>query len=211
MEKTTKTALRLVLLVSVIFTAWFAINFKLSANEHARQQQLGNLHATIYPTPREIKPFQARSDEGQAFTQQSLKGHWSLVFFGFTHCPYLCPTTMRTLDAVRDQMKLQSQPLPQIVFISIDPKRDSITSIHRYVRGFNPSFIGVRPSQQTLHELARSFQAIVDASDVDDNINHSATLFIVNPKAQLAGVFHTPHDPKVIASEMRLIQAKLTV
>ncbi len=169
------------------------------------------LTATVFNQPRSISPFQLTDDNGQAFTLENLKGHYSLLFFGFTHCPDLCPTALSTLN--QTYKKLASQPnlpLPQIVFISVDPEQDTPAVIKTYLSSFNSAFLGATGSKQQLDTLTQEmsvlYARVAQAGDAAHyTIDHSGTIIIINPQGEFYGVFTLPHDAQKIAADMENI------
>lgn len=180
----------------------------------AMAQELDN--ATIYQKPRAIAPFSLQFVDGQPFTKADLKGHWSMLFFGFTNCAMICPTTMTELNKmyhILQQVKVKD--LPQVVFISVDPERDSLKRIQGYVKAFNPAFLGATGSEAELSKLSRQLGAMyMKVRDKNDPkhyaIDHSAFVVLVNPQAQAYGLLTTPHVADTLAHNYAVItgQAK---
>src|SRR5688572_13578106 len=105
--------------------------------------------------PKEIPDFQLWDSQGKTFTKENLKGHWTLMYFGFTHCATVCPTTLLVLDKTYQilQSHLPVDQLPQVIFVSIDPERDSLIRIRRYVYSFNSHFLGATANANELNRL----------------------------------------------------------
>ncbi len=160
------------------------------------------IDGVVLSKPRVISDFELTSDQGSMFTQNSLKGHWSLVFFGFTSCGYVCPTTLSALNQTYAQLKTQlpATSLPQVVMISVDPERDSVAHLHDYLAGFNAGFIGVRGSLQQTQALAKQMSVVfakVKAKNSDSyNISHSAEIMLLDPNGNLRAFFSYPHEVK---------------
>lgn len=139
--QTTKffTGQRITLLIILAFIAFVLGSFIGTRWQKPLADQVSV--ATILPTPRTISPFHLTDMHNHSFTNQSLLGHWTLMFFGFTNCGYICPTTMGALKQVYNTLQTNKQPLPQIMFISIDPERDTPQKIQQYVTSFDPNFL----------------------------------------------------------------------
>jgi protein SCO1/2 len=171
--------------------------------------------ATVLTPPKVIKPFDLKDSNGGSFTNQNLKGHWTFLFFGFTRCGYVCPTSMATLKQAYEKLeKHTAVPKPQVVFVSIDPERDDLQRIHRYVTSFNPNFKGATGNKPALSELTNQlgilYMKIVRKGNSSDNydIDHSGTILLVNPEGELRAVFSMPHSADNIAKDyLRLAQA----
>lgn len=174
--------------------------------------------ATIFSQPRAISPFQLTDNHDQPFTLANLQGHWSILFFGFTHCPELCPTTLATLNQAYQLLQKDhpDQVLPQVVFISVDPEQDTSQRITTYLSSFNPHFIGATGTPAALDKLTQELSVMytktnpLNTNDVDASeysIDHSGTLLIVNPAGQFYGVFTTPHNANKIAHDIKVIMS----
>ncbi len=168
-------------------------------------------NATVYQQPRAIAPFTLQTTDGQQFTKQDLQGHWSLLFFGFTNCAMICPTTMTELNKMYQQLQqAKVKDLPQVVFISVDPERDSLKRIHGYVKAFNPAFMGATGSEAELTKLSRQlgvmYMKVRDRKDPKHYaIDHSAFVVLVNPQGQAYGLMTTPHKADTLAHNYRQI------
>ena len=100
------------------------------------------IQGAIYPTAKVIKPFSLTNHSGEAFTENSFKQHWSLIFVGYTQCPDICPTTLGLMAEVHNEMTRQNIKPPEIIFLSIDPERDTVELMKQYVEYFNPASQG---------------------------------------------------------------------
>lgn len=160
---------------------------------------------TLLPQPRPIPGFTLTGADGQPFTKAALEGHWSVIFVGFTHCPDICPNTLGLLKNLRRELDTQGRPL-QVVFLSVDPERDTPEVLARYVSYFDPSFLGVTGATAELDKLGaatgfvymKSPGATPDAYTVD----HSSALILVNPQAQVAGYFTPPFKLDALGSDL---------
>src|SRR5208283_5517355 len=102
-----------------------------------------------YLSPRRALPdFSLIDQRGEPFGPANLRGHWSLVFFGYTNCPDFCPTTLTTLAAMQKRLRADKSTLPQVIFVSVDAKRDTPAQLARYVPNFDPDFIGLTAADQ---------------------------------------------------------------
>lgn len=166
---------------------------------------------TLLPTPRAIPAFALIGAGGEPLTHNDLKGRWTLVFVGFTHCPDVCPTTLADLGSAA---KLWAKDLPEaqrprILFVSVDPERDSPEKSHEYARFFSPDAIGVTGDLQALEAFARSlgmvFMKVPAAAGEDPanySIDHSAHITLLDPQGRFAGLIRAPHAPAAIAKDM---------
>lgn len=170
-------------------------------------------HGTLLDKPRTILPFSLTSTQNTSFDRASLQGHWTMMFFGFTHCGSICPTTMATLGKMYRLLETQHvSPLPHVVMISIDPKHDSLDTLKQYVKGFHPAFEGARGSdaatEQLTKELGIAYAVIEHDKTSDrhyDNIEHSGAIMLFNPQGNLVAFFTSPHHADALAHDYRLL------
>jgi len=165
------------------------------------------------PKPEFVMPFVLTTAENENFTDENLLGQWSILFFGFTYCPDVCPTTLATLDNVMNTLEEKYPTLikPQVVFISIDPERDNLAQLNKYIRYFNTDFIGVTGSQKQLSTLSRQMGVVYDKvylgerKDDDYLMEHSTSLAVVNPKGGIQAIFTAPHDVDIMADDIAAV------
>jgi protein SCO1 len=165
----------------------------------------------LLPQPRQVPDFTLTDQDGAAFTRSQLAGRWSLVFSGFTHCPDICPTTLAQLKAVHGQLAQQGHPL-NIIFLSIDPERDTPSKLANYVRYFDPAFIGVTAPEPELARFTRSlmitYLKVPGATADSYSMDHSAALVLLNPQGHLAGFFSPPLQLDAMVADLaQLIEA----
>ena len=170
----------------------------------------------LLPHPRPVVDFTLQGAEGTPVTRSDLRGHWTLVFSGYTHCPDVCPTTLAALAQVFQKLGDFRQQL-HMLFISVDPKRDTPQLLARYVHAFNPGFAAATGSEQQLKKLGRnlgfafSYAPSTDGNPNDYLVNHSAVILLINPEAQLAGFFSPPIKIKAMATDLRHVIAGTAV
>ncbi len=162
--------------------------------------------ATVLPEAKPLPDFLLEDHRGKAFTNESLRGQWSFVFFGYTHCPDICPTTLASLNQVDKLLKNEkSIVLPKTIFISVDPERDTMEQLAEYVPYFNPEFIGVRGSILQLQALTAplgiAFGQEGNVESDDYEVFHSSRILLIDPKARLKALFSSPQDVNQIASD----------
>ena len=167
---------------------------------------------TLLPFARTITDFQLTGHDGKPFTLENLKGKWSFAFFGYTHCPDICPTSLTMLAQVMKKLEKDNtlDTLPQVVFVSVDPERDTPELLAEYVPYFRPDFIGVTGGQEQLQILTRRLGIMYGKSPGDnaDNylMDHSAAILLFDPDGSFRAVFGAPHDPGVIAQDFIAIK-----
>jgi protein SCO1/2 len=166
-------------------------------------------NSLLYPAIREIPPFTLTAEDGRAFTEADLRGRWSLLFVGFTHCPDICPTTLADLAKARAQMsELPEIERPQIVFVSVDPERDSPRLTGDYAKYFDPTARGVTAEHEALLPFTRSLGMVYMQSPLDEGgytVDHSASIAIIDPEGRQVGLVRPPLDPAKIAADLRAL------
>lgn len=167
-------------------------------------------HATVFPVPRPLPAFTLTDHTGAPFGPQRLQGGWHILFFGFTHCPDVCPSTLSALTSARRQLAdLPAVQQPGVVLVSVDPQRDTVERLAEYVAFFDPDFVGVTGDAAVLDALTRQLgvAVVVGEPDVAGNytIDHTGTLFLVDPQGRVAAIFGMPHTPDGIAQDYRRV------
>jgi protein SCO1 len=156
---------------------------------------------TILPTPKSISAFTLTDNSGKPFTNENLKGHWTFVFFGFSHCGDVCPLTLAELNKMDQQLQkdLPTDQLPQVVFVTVDPERDTVEVLDKYVKNFNPRFLGATGNAENLNvfvkDLGMSYAKNPPQDAKDPNtygMSHSSQIYLINPEGNWAGVITYP-------------------
>ena len=153
--------------------------------------------AYMMDTPRKIPEFNLVDQNGEAFTHSRLEGVWTLIFFGFTHCPDVCPTTMAFLNEFMGSLEGTEAEDTQVVMVSVDPARDTIEILAEYVPYFNPAFIGVTGEFLDVHRFATALNTPfrkAPGQGKDYQVDHSANVVLVNPRGDYHGFFRAPLD-----------------
>jgi protein SCO1/2 len=168
--------------------------------------------AVLLQEARPLPEFALMDQAGGRFDPARLRGHWTFLFFGFVNCPDVCPTTLATLATVtRSLADLPADERPAVAFVSVDPGRDTPDVLGRYVAHFDPSFAGVTGSAAAIDELTRAIGVAViigpPAADGSYSVDHSASIFLVDPEARAAALFGMPHEAAAMARDYRRIVA----
>jgi len=193
-----------ILVVSLVLLV--AAMVMMPRNRETNVQRTAAQAATVLPQPRPLPEFALTDAAGREFTRASLRGRHRLLFFGFTHCPDICPLTLQVLATVVDEITARAPELaPEVVFVSVDPSRDTPDRIREYLRNFDAQFIGVRGSDEALEPLIQTLGVTVHKVEVDGenyNVVHNGTVFVIDPDAALVAVFGgSSHDAKVMVSD----------
>lgn len=164
---------------------------------------------TWLPEARNLPDFQLTDQTRQDFGRERLAGRPSLLFFGFTNCPDVCPTTLALLSALRQKAQLRTL---QIVFVSVDPERDSPAQIQRYLQGFDRDLIGLTGEPAQLETLTSALSALAQRVDLpggDYSMDHSATVYLLNSQAQLVAVFAPPLSRELMLKDLDSVAARI--
>ncbi len=149
---------------------------------------------------------------GETLTTNDWQDKWSFVFFGFTHCPDICPATLYTLSQVRDQLQESSLiQTTQFILITVDPERDTSDQLAHYLIPYGNNFIGLRTTPQDLSQITSEFGVAISSTRNQDNaesISHTTALFLINPDARIQALFTTPHDATAIRHEYEHIRTE---
>ncbi len=171
------------------------------------------LQAVLRPAPKPLQAFELVDQYGQPFTLERMKGKWSFVFFGYTYCPDICPTTLSTLTGVMKQLQTDSQGRPdiQVVFVSVDPQRDTPDVLKDYLKYFDEDFQGVTGTQQDIdgltHQFGAGYMKETETTPGEYLVSHTSSIFLVDPHGRLLAAFSPPHNPNTIVDQFRQIRS----
>ncbi len=174
------------------------------------KQELQVNGAVLLNTPRIFSDFELRDHRDQPFTAEQLRGQWSILFFAFSRCPDICPTTLSTLNDMYSKLSVNEQAKLQIVMVSLDAERDSVEILADYVPYFNADFIGVTGNQHFVRRMAGDPHIAYNRVPLEgDNytIDHSTQLLLINPKGDYHAFFKAPHSEIMLRQTWRSIDA----
>lgn len=187
--------LAVIVLAGVAMAAGFWVATQLSQPESVAVPQIQG--SIVSPARQLAVPALTRHD-GQAFTNADLRGQWTLVFFGYTHCPDICPITMNVLAEAKKKAPAE---FPQVVFVSVDPQRDSVEMLRDYVHYFDPDFVGVTGDEKMIQALTLQTSVVytkvpgASGKAGDYLVDHSSSILLINPEGKLAAFLKAPHTP----------------
>ncbi|MDT8283769.1 MAG: SCO family protein [Gammaproteobacteria bacterium] len=170
------------------------------------------IQGTILSPPRKISVPALLKDNAEKFTNDDLKDQWHLMFFGYTHCPDVCPTTMGTLAQAKKAATANNQIFPQVIFVSVDPERDKAALLSEYIKYFDEDFIGVTGDDDLIRALTLQMSVVylkmpVAEGDDPENyvVDHSAALLLINPEGKLAAFLNPPFTPESISKDFKTV------
>lgn len=170
------------------------------------------LRSILWPEPKPLPQFTLTNHHGNEFKRESFQGHWTFLFFGYTSCPDICPSMLATVQAIADQITLPpgASEKPQYVFVSIDPQRDTPERLGEYLKYFNSGFIGVTGTDTALAALASElfvmYERGVSRGEDDYDMNHTASILMIDPDARLFGRFSPPHNPSQMVAQFNQLR-----
>ena len=156
----------------------------------------------VYDVPRRFSDFTLVDFNNQPLTRQVFKGHWTLVFFGYTSCPDVCPTTLASIANFHKELKDKDAKAAdnlQVLFISVDTFRDTPDKIKNYVQYFNPAYLGATGEFTQLFNLSHQLNiafAYQKGKDDQIDVSHSGEIALINPEGDFHGFFKSPPDPQ---------------
>ncbi len=173
--------------------------------------ELRRAGAYMFDSARELPEFALLDHHGERFDRQSLRGRWTLLFFGFSRCPDVCPTTMALLGRFAETLRgLPEQADTQVVMVSVDPARDRVAELARYVPRFNPEFLGVTGELADIQRLAAALATpfhTLPGQGRDYQMEHGAELLLINPRGEFHGFFKAPLELSRLGPAYRSVRA----
>lgn len=207
-----KGGIGITLLCIFVFIALVLVGFihKLNQPRILNKYELRENGAVLLETPRKFSEFELTDHNGDPFGSDQLKGKWSLLFFGFTHCPDICPTTMATSARMYAELDEGEKDQLQIVLVSLDHERDTTEKLAQYVPYFNPDFVGVTGNRYVLLKLATELNVAfskVELENDDYTIDHSGNMVLINPYGHYYGFLKPPFAEGNMTKALRSIMA----
>ena len=182
------------------------------------EEELRTRGVLLLPVPRQLPLFVLETADAEVFDNASLQGGWTFIFFGFTNCPDICPTTMAVMGQAQARLEELDEPLADAfrgVLVSVDPERDTPELLARYTQAFSDSFTGVRGSVAGVAELATAvnvaFAKVPLAGadgEADPNgytVDHTANIVIINPRGHYHGFIKYPQQADTIVSALQTL------
>jgi protein SCO1/2 len=168
--------------------------------------------ALALPDPNPVPAFELVDQRGTPIDETVFRGQWDLVFFGFTHCPDICPTTLQVLATAKSALEEQGvTPLPRIVLVSVDPERDTPEILSRYVAYFGADNLGITGSLEGIRALTSGLGIYFEKQESDDGnylVDHSAAVLLVDPEGRFSALFSGPHVPADYVHDLPILMAE---
>ncbi len=183
----------MVVIAVMAATTGFFISAKQAEKDRLESQV--QIQGLFWPNPRQIGEFETVDHNQSSFGLSQLKGKWSFVFFGYTHCPDICPITLSMMASIYPELNGTVDNV-QVLFVSVDPARDSTDKLAEYVNYFDPDFIGLGGTENQVNSMTRQLGVAYFLNKEDDTenylVDHSASLYLISPEAQMVGKLSPP-------------------
>ncbi|MEM9621579.1 MAG: SCO family protein [Pseudomonadota bacterium] len=177
------------------------------------EEQMRERGVFLLPKPRDIAPFELADHTGAAYSNVDLQDKWTFLYFGFTNCPDICPTSMSVLGQVDAQLRNTQSPFAeqfQGVLVTVDPERDTPDLLGQYATAFSPRFLGVAGDRARTAELAQQLNVAFAKVPAEGGytMDHTGNIVIVNPKGHYHGFIKLPHTAETINLAFRSLAAR---
>ena len=163
---------------------------------------------------RTVPAFTLSDVDGEPLTESVLEGRWSLMFFGFTNCPDVCPVTLSVMKDVVAELESSGEEPMQVLFVTVDPVRDTAERMKEYVAFFDEDFVGVTGELADVHALTRELGIVAaftanERNPKDYGVDHTASMLLVDPERRVRAKFNAPHEVATIVADYTTIRAAL--
>ena len=211
MTKTQKTVYILVALVALVMGLTF--NKIMAGKSQSDNTALIDAGIILLPQSRLLPAIKMTNQDGQPVQMNELTDTWSVLFFGYTFCPDICPTTLAQLRQIKSELPKAAQDKLKIVLVSVDPNRDTPQQLKQYLGYFDPQFVGLTPgSIEELQTLANAVSIPfipADTSKPNYTVDHSGNLALIGPDGTQRGFIRAPfNNQKMVAQLPGLIERK---
>jgi len=186
------------------------LNYSLSSRNAPQEEHA--IEGLLWPQTKSLTDFALIDQHEQPFTLNNLKGRWSLVFFGYTHCPDVCPTTMVVLKGVKQQLVAHAEETAntQYIFVSVDGHRDTASVLANYMNYFDPAFIGVNGADEQIKALTGQlgvvYMKVAESNPDNYLVDHSASILLFDPLGRMIALFSAPHTVEGITARYLAIR-----
>jgi protein SCO1/2 len=193
-------------LLALVAGAWLSVSrFGTGQNERPP-----DIQGFFWPSQKTLLPFSMQSHRGDSFTLDDLQNRWSLMFFGYTYCPDICPVTMSVLRETLNHYKTAApEALKElsVTFVSVDGERDTPEQLAAYIRFYDESWLAASGSKAEVDSLTAQIGIPYEIEshepgEVDYLVAHSGSIYLISPQGNLAAIFHPPFDSGQLADQV---------
>ncbi|GAA0144606.1 oxidase [Lithospermum erythrorhizon] len=150
-------------------------------------------------------PFNLIDHNGKSVTEKDFRGNWSILYFGFTHCPDICPDELQKLASAIDKIKEKSRIKVVPIFISVDPERDTVEQVREYVKEFHPDLIGLTGSSDEVKKAARAYRVYYMKTEEEGSdylVDHSIVMYLMDPSMEFIKFFGKNYDVDTLTDDV---------
>lgn len=182
-------------------------------NLDARQNRPPEIRGYVLAEPRALPAVELVDEQGAPFRPADFEGRWSLLYFGYTYCPDVCPLTLVQLANLKRALEAQGSAAGvEYYLVSVDPRRDTPARLREYVAYFDPEFHGLTGAPPALAALASATDTVFDVPEGQDGdnylVSHSSNVVLLDPSARVHAVFTPPHEPAALAADFTKVAAR---
>ncbi|MEE4681564.1 SCO family protein [Pseudomonas alliivorans] len=206
MTRTQKTVFILVAVVALIMG--LTINRVLSGKGPGDQTALIDAGVILLPQSRSLPSLSMSDQNGAPVAVDELKGKWTLVFFGYTYCPDICPTTLAQLRDIRTKLPQETVDNMRVVLVSVDPDRDTSQQLKQYLGYFDPRYIGLTAPVADIQKLASALSIPfipADTSKPGYTVDHSGNLALIGPDGRQRGFIRSPLNAQKLVAQLPVL------
>ena len=204
-----KTVYTLIAVIAVVL----GLTFNKYINKPSMtKEQLSQTGTVVFETPRSVDFKGLKDHNGNEFKQGQFKDSWTLVYFGYTFCPDICPITLSQLNKLDVKLKEKNPELAKkmrYLMVSVDPRRDTAEKLKNYVPHFNPDFVGLTGDIKSIYDLTFQmnipFTPVTEPEDEFYLVDHGANLAVINPEGDYHGFIRPPLEPEKLANVVKAI------
>ena len=203
MTRVQKTVFILVALVALVLG--LTVNKVLSSRGQGDPTAMIDAGIILLPTSRSLPDLQMTDQNGQRVSISDLKGKWTMLFFGYTFCPDICPTTLAELRQIKSELPKDVLSKLQVVLVSVDPNRDTPQQLKQYLGYFDPDFRGLTGSVDDIQKLANAVSIPfipADTSKPNYTVDHSGNLALLGPDGSQRGFIRSPLNDKKMVEQL---------
>lgn len=209
MTRTQKTVFILVAIVAVVLG--LTVNRVLSGKDQGDQTALIDAGIILLPQSREVPNLQMTNQDGQPVSLDSLKDKWTLLFFGYTFCPDICPTTLAQLRQIKSELPDEAAGRLRVVLVSVDPNRDTPQQLKTYLGYFDKQFVGLTTPVENIQKLANAVSIPfipADTSKPNYTVDHSGNLALLGPDGTQRGFIRAPLNNQKLVAQLPVLLKK---
>lgn len=176
-----------------------------------RSVDLSDLSGFSFPQPESLQGIDLINHNNEALTEETFKDQWTFVYVGYTFCPDACPMTLNILNQLNTLIDKNDKAKVATLLVSVDPERDTPEHLKNYVEYFNEGFTGATGTPTAIREFADQVSAVYvlpdDRSDPNYLVDHSSSIILINPNAEVQAIFTPPQEAPTLAKDFELLVA----